>query len=78
MSNNLKYVGTEYTATAALLVAALVFTPFFLFLSRPFGYGGVAAAFACSISCAAFAWFQWKRNSELTIPSIAAAKRERK
>ena len=78
MSNNRKYVGTEYTATAALLVAAFVFSPSILFLSRPLGYGGVALALACSILCTAFAWLLWKRHSELTIPSIANEKREGK
>lgn len=78
MSDSQKYVGTEYTATAALLVAALVFSPSILFLSGPFGYGSVAVALACSILCTAFAWLLWKRHSELTIPLITNEKREGK
>lgn len=66
-----KSTGTEYTMTVALLIVALIFSPAVLIVSRPVGYASISVAAACSVFCVAFAWFNWKRYSELTIPSIA-------
>jgi hypothetical protein len=57
--------------TVALLIGAFVFSPAALIVSRPIGYGSVTLALAFSAVCAFLAWINWKRNSELTIPSIA-------
>jgi len=42
-----------------------------LFISRPFGYGALSLAIACSALCAGWAFFSWKKSSQLTMPSIA-------
>lgn len=67
-----KYVGTQYTMTVAMLIVAFVFSPAVLLLSRPFGYVAPSIALACSAFCVAFAFINWKKHSELTIPSITA------
>jgi hypothetical protein len=69
-----KYAGTRYTATVALLLVAFVFTPAILMLSRPFGYVAPSLAAACSALCVVFAWVNWKRHSELTIPSMTSSR----
>ena len=67
-----RYAGTRYTVGVAMLVVACVFSPAVLLLSRPAGYVAPAMALACSISCVAFAFINWKKHSELTIPSITS------
>ena len=66
-----KYTGTQYTMTVALLIVAFIFSPAVLMVSRPLGYVSVSLALACSALCVILAWVNWKRHSELTIPSIA-------
>jgi hypothetical protein len=66
-----KSTGTGYTPTVALLAVAFVFSPAVLFISRPFGYGAISLAVACSTLCAGWAFFNWKKSSQLSIPSIA-------
>ena len=68
--SNQKSTGTGYTTTVALLAVAFIFGPAVLFLSRPFGYGLASLVFACSASCLAWARVNWKRSSQLSIPSI--------
>ena len=65
-----KATGTEYTNTVALLVVAFLFSPAILFFFRPLGYLSVSVAIACSGLCVALAWVNWKKASQLTIPSI--------
>jgi hypothetical protein len=69
-----KPTGTGYTRTAALVVVAFVFSPAALFFTRPLGYLSVSLAIACSVICIALARFNWKRNSQLSMPSIAIQK----
>lgn len=69
-----KSTGTGYTTTVALLAVAFVFSPAVLFISRPFGYGAVVLAVACSAGCAGWAWIHWKKSSQLSMPSIAIEK----
>jgi hypothetical protein len=71
MAYQQKPTGTQYTMTVALLVAAFVFSPAALLVSRPNGYGFLSLALIFSSLCVILAWINWKRNSELTIPSIA-------
>lgn len=66
-----KSTGTGYTATVALLAVAFIFSPALLFISRPFGYAALSLAVACSTLCAGWAFFNWKKSSQLSIPSIA-------
>lgn len=65
-----KSTGTQYTMTVALLIVAFIFSPAVLILSRPFGYVSVSLALACSALCVAFAWVNWRKYSQLTIPSL--------
>ena len=65
-----KSTGTGYTTTVALLAAAFIFSPAVLFISRPFGYGALSLAIACSALCAGWAWINWKKSSQLSMPSI--------
>ena len=64
-----KSTGTNYTVTAALVIAALFFSPAVLLVSGQRGYGSISVAFVCSAICLALAWFSWTR-SQLTIASI--------
>ena len=66
-----KSTGTRYTTTVALLVMAFIFIPAVLVASRPIGYISLSLAIACSALCVVFAWANWKKSSQLTIPSIA-------
>lgn len=66
-----KSTGTRYTMTVALLVGALIFSPAALIVAGSTGYVAVSLALACSALCVALAWINWKRRSELTIPSVA-------
>jgi hypothetical protein len=65
-----KSTGTGYTMTVALLAVAFIFIPAVLFVSRPFGYGFAALAFACSALCVVLARLNWKKSSQLSIPTI--------
>lgn len=65
-----KSTGTRYTMTIAWLVGALIFSPAALIFSGSSGYVAISLAFACSALCVAFAWINWKRRSELAIPSV--------
>jgi len=69
--SNQKPTGTGYTSTVALLAVAFVFSPVVLFISRPVGYVTASLAIACSVLCAGWAWVNWKKSSQLSIPSIA-------
>jgi hypothetical protein len=66
-----KSTGTGYTTSVALLAVALIFSPAVLIASRPFGYVSLSVAIACSTVCLALAWINWKKSSQLSIPSIA-------
>lgn len=66
-----KPTGTGYTTTVALLAVAFVFSPVVLFISRPIGYVTASLAIACSVFCAGWAWVNWKKSSQLSMPSIA-------
>lgn len=65
-----KPTGTGYTSTMALLAAAFVFIPATLVMSRPVGYATVSFAVVCSVFCVSLAWSNWKKSSQLSIPSI--------
>jgi hypothetical protein len=67
-----KSTGTRYTLTAALLSIAVLFIPAMLVVSRPFGLVSVSLAITCSALCVGLAWINWKKNSDLTIPSIVS------
>jgi hypothetical protein len=71
-----KLIGTGYTSTVALLAVAFVFIPGALFISHPVGYVVVSLAVLCSALCVTFAWANWKKSSQLTMPSIVT-QRER-
>ena len=71
-----KPTGTGYTRTVALLAVAFVFIPCALMMSRPVRYATVSVAVACSVLCVSLAWANWKKFSQLTIPSILT-RRER-
>jgi len=66
-----KSTGTEYTVTVAFLMVAFFFIPAVLFVSRPLGYASVSIAVLCSGLCAAMAWLNWMKFSNLTMLSIA-------
>ncbi len=66
-----KPTGTAYSTTIALLAVAFVFSPAVLVVSRPFGYVALSLAVACSALCVTLAWFNWRKSSRLSIPSIA-------
>lgn len=70
-----KSTGTGYTTTVALLILAFIFSPAVLIASHPFGYVALSLAIACSAICAALAWVNWKKFSQLSIPSIANQER---
>jgi hypothetical protein len=72
--SNQKSTGTGYTPTVALLVVAFVVSPIVLIMSRPLGYVSVSLAIGCSVSCATLAWVNWKRSSQISIPSIVTQK----
>ena len=65
-----KSTGTGYTSTVALLAVAFIFSPVVLFISRPIGYVTASLAIACSVLCAGWAWVNWKKSSQLSMPSI--------
>jgi hypothetical protein len=59
-----KSASAKYTTTVALLVFAFIFSPAILLVSRPVGFGSIALAAAGSIACVAYAWINWRKNSE--------------
>jgi len=65
-----KSTGTGYTGTVALLAVAFLFIPGALMMSRPVGFATVSIAAAFSVLCLSLALVNWKRSSQLTIPSI--------
>ena len=67
-----KYSGTSYTTPVALLTLALLASPAALFVSRPAGFVSMLTAITFSIVCIGLAWIQWKRHSELSVPSLVA------
>jgi hypothetical protein len=67
-----KFTGTGYTGTVAFLVVAFVASPALLVLSRPFGYASVSLAVLTSAICVSAAYINWKRFSQLSMPSIVA------
>lgn len=64
--------GTSYSTTITLLFLAVVFTPAMLLFSMPFSAIAVLLAAGGSAVCLALAWANWKKLSQLTIPSISA------
>ena len=70
LKSNQITTGTQYTGTVALLVVAFIFSPAALILSRPLGYLSVSLAAASSMLCIVLARVNWKRHSQLTMPSI--------
>ena len=67
-----KSTGTGYTTTVALLAVAFIFSPAILFIFWPVGYAASFLAIACSMVCAGWAWFNWKKSSRLSMPSITS------
>lgn len=72
----MKSTGRDHAPTAALLAAGLIFIPAVVLASSPVGYVPLAFATACSAMCGTLAWLNWRRYSELTIPSIEAPARK--
>ena len=65
-----KDTGTQYTGTAALLVVAFIFSPAALIFSRPLSYLSVLLAAGGSAVCIVLAWINWRKHSQLTMPSL--------
>lgn len=63
--------GSNYTATAALLIVAFIFIPAVLIVSRPFSDVSLAAAIGCSVICIGLARMNWMNHSRLSISSIS-------
>lgn len=72
---NEKPTGTNYTATAALLILAFIFIPAFVIASRPIGDIALAMAIICSTFCIWLARVNWMKSSQLLISSIAHQRR---
>ena len=72
---NEKPTGTNYTATAALLLLAFVFIPAILIASRPIGDFSFAAGIIGSVICVGLARRNWLRSSQLSISSIADSRK---
>jgi len=66
-----KSTGTGYTTTVAFLVVAFIFIPAALMFSGRYGYVSVSLAIAGSALCVGLAWINWKKSSQLSMPSIA-------
>jgi len=64
-----KSTGSGYTTTVAFLVVAFLLIPAVLVISRPLGYVSISLAVAFSALCIGLAWFNWKRLSQLSIPT---------
>jgi small-conductance mechanosensitive channel len=65
-----KSTGTGYTTTVAFLIVAFIFIPAALMFYGHYGYVSVSLAIAGTAVCVGFAWMNWKRSSQLSIPSI--------
>ncbi|MBL8223306.1 MAG: hypothetical protein JNL62_29000 [Bryobacterales bacterium] len=61
---------TKYTATVAFLLMGFIASPVVLFASRSLDYTSVSLAIAFSALCSGMAWNQWKRHTEVAVPSI--------
>ena len=70
LGSNQKATGTQYTGTAALLIAGFIFSPAALVLSNSLDSVSISIAGAVTVVCVALAWINWRRNSKLTIPSL--------
>ncbi len=68
-----KSTGTRYSGTVAFLALAFIFSPLLLILSGPPGQLSVSLAVVSSGICVALAWVNWKKHSQLTIPSLERA-----
>jgi hypothetical protein len=66
-----KSTGTGYTTAVAFLVVAFIFIPAALMFYGHYGYVSVSLAGVGTALCFGLAWMNWKRSSQLTIPSIA-------
>ena len=71
MFDSQKSTGTGYTTTVALLTVACIFSPAALVVLRPFGYVSLSLAIACSALCVTLAWVNWKKSSQVSVPSTA-------
>ena len=71
--SNQKITGTEYTWTVALLVVVFVFSPAALVFLRPLGPVSVFLAAVASTLCIVLAWVNWRKHSQLTMPSLEAS-----
>jgi hypothetical protein len=65
-----KTVETQYTATAAYLVGAFLFSPAILVISRPVDTLSMSLALVWSAASVTMAWFAWKRSSRFFDLSI--------
>ena len=65
-----KSIGTGYTTTVTFLVLAFIFIPAALMFSGHYGYVSVSLAVAGSALCVGLAWMNWKKSSQLSMPSI--------
>jgi hypothetical protein len=76
--SNQKYAGTRCTTRVALLLIVFIFGPAVVEALGPVGYISLSLAIACSLLCVVFAWANWKKSSQLSIPSIAIPGRKTK
>ena len=73
--SNQKPTGTQYTGTIALLAIAFIFSPAAVLVSRPVGYLSLSMAATASVLCVVvLARINWKRNSQLTMPSLETSR----
>jgi hypothetical protein len=68
--SHLKSTGRDYSLTIALLAVGALLVPASMFANRAAGSGALTIAAAGSLVCLVLAWVNWKRNSQLTIPTI--------
>lgn len=73
-----KSTGMGYATPVAFLLLAFVFSPVVSIISRPLGLVSVSMAIVCSALCITMAWVNWKRSSQIFIPSIAVLDGETK
>jgi hypothetical protein len=65
-----KSTGTGYTTTVAFLVVAFIFIPAALMFYGHYGYVSISLSIAGTALCVGLAWMNWKRSSQLSIPTI--------
>jgi hypothetical protein len=65
-----RYSGTDFNASNAFMVGAVVFSPAALFLSRPLGFDSFGIALAVCAASLSTVWIRWTQRSSLTVPSI--------